>query len=108
MVEISSKNTHWIRRISVLIVYCTNDEELTEESRHQETLDLDPFSSKNFDRKYRRVIPGYEAKGSDDHASSRYLEETFPRSTGGSVIADLLENDVLVEIDAVKAVEGIQ
>jgi len=50
MVEISSKNTHWIRRISVSTDYCTNDEELTKESRHQETLDLNPFSSKDFDR----------------------------------------------------------
>jgi hypothetical protein len=46
-----------------------------------------------------------EAEGGDDHISGRDLEETLPGCALLAVISNLLQDDVLVEVDAVESVE---
>lgn len=43
-----------------------------------------------------------EAQGSDDDVAGRHLEKPFPSSTSFSSEPDLLQDDILVEVDAVE------
>ena len=45
----------------------------------------------------------YESERGDDDVADRDLEEARPGRAGGAVEPDLLEDDVLVEVDAVEA-----
>jgi len=64
---------------------------------------LDPLATKLFDRQDGGVVSWDESESGDDHAASGDFEETLPRCTRLSVITDLLEDDVLIQVDTVEA-----
>ena len=75
---------------------------LTEERGHEEALDLDPLAAEVLDAEDRDVVPGDEAERGDDEVADADLEEALPGGAAAPVEADLLQDDVLVEVDAVE------
>lgn len=67
-------------------------------------MQLDEFPAKGFDGEDCGVVAGNEAKRGNDHVSSRDLEHLLPRCTFLAIEADLLEDDILVEVDAVETI----
>lgn len=53
----------------------------------------------------KKNCTGYETKCGDDQITDTDVEETFPRSATGTVEADLLKNDILVQVDTIETIE---
>lgn len=77
-------------------------EDREEERGHEEPLRLDPLAPQLLDRQHRRVVPWHEPQRGDDQVPDGDFEEPVPGGPVGAVEPDLLEDDVLVEVDAVE------
>lgn len=64
---------------------------------------LDPLAAKLLDQDNSEVVPGHEAKRSDNKVSGSNLEQSCPRRSARTVKVDLLQHDVLVQVDTVEA-----
>lgn len=48
----------------------------------------------------------YETKSSDNHVSGRDLEQSIPWRTSLTIISNLFQNDILIEIDTIKSINS--
>ena len=77
-----------------------------EQRRHQKALRLNPLPTQLLHCEDCSVVSWYESEDGDDDVPDGDFEEAVPGCAGGPVEADLLEDDVLVEVDAVEAEVG--
>ena len=80
---------------------------LTEERLEEEAHDLDLLAAELLDGEHGHVVAGDEAERGDDEVAGRDLEEARPGVAALAVEADLLEDDVLVQVDTVEAAKRI-
>ena len=66
-------------------------------------MDLDPFSPEPLDAEDASIVSGNETEGSDDQVASSDLEEFLPRCAVRTVKANLLKDNILVEVNSVEA-----
>ena len=66
-------------------------------------MDLDPFSPEPLDAEDTGIVSRNETEGSDDQVTSSDLEELLPRCAVRTVKANLLKDNILVEVYSVKA-----
>ena len=66
-------------------------------------MDLDPFSPEPLDAEDAGIVSGDETEGGDDQVSSSDLEELLPRCAIRTVKANLLKDNILVEVNSVEA-----
>ena len=64
-----------------------------------------PFSPEFLDRQDSHVVLRHKTERSDDEVTGSDLEETIPRASRLAIESDLLQDDVLVEVNTVKATE---
>ena len=69
-------------------------------------MDLDPFPTELLDGEDRDVVAGNKAKRSDDEVADADAEEPVPRRAIAAVEANLLEDDVLVQVDAIEPAQS--
>ena len=74
----------------------------TEQRSEQEALNLDPFTAELLDGEDGRVVPRDEAKCGDDDVASADLDEALVGRAVLAIEADLLQDNVLVEVDTVE------
>ena len=75
---------------------------LTEQRSKQKSLNLYPLPPQLLNRQDRHIIPGHEPERRDDQVPDADLEQAVPRAALGAVEPDLLQDDVLVQVDAVE------
>ena len=69
-------------------------------------MDLDPFPPEPLDAEDTGIVSGNETEGSDDQVTSSNLEELLPRRAVRTVKANLLKDNILVEVNSVEAARG--
>ena len=74
----------------------------TEQRGEQEALDLDPFTAELLDGENSGVVPRDEAERGDDDVAGADLDEALVGRAVLAIEADLLQDDVLVEVDTVE------
>ena len=70
-------------------------------------MDLDPFSPEPLDAEDASIVSRNESEGGDDQVASSDLEKLLPRCAVRTVKANLLKDNILVEVNSVEATRTV-
>lgn len=79
-----------------------------EETRGEETAELEPFATNDIDGEESKVVAGQETESSDDNVTGGNVEELIPGVTLLSTITDLCEHDGLIQLGEMLVYWNIQ